>query len=45
MVGNLGRFTDGQWYRVKIDSRTASGEYRVKFIDFGNVCLASSFVG
>lgn len=32
-----GLFEDGEWYRVKIESRTPEGNARVSFIDFGNV--------
>lgn len=31
-----GKFSDEQWYRVRIGSTTRSGTYRVTFIDYGN---------
>jgi staphylococcal nuclease domain-containing protein 1 len=30
-------FSDGQWYRVKSEGRTVNKDFRVHFIDFGNV--------
>ena len=31
-----GQFNDGNWYRVRVESVTANGEYRVFFLDYGN---------
>ena len=31
-----GQFNDGNWYRVRIESVTSSGDYRVFFLDYGN---------
>lgn len=31
-----GLFSDGLWYRVRLEGMTASGEWRVQFMDFGN---------
>lgn len=31
-----GKFSDGQWYRVRIGSATKAQTFRVKFIDYGN---------
>jgi len=31
-----GRFNDGNWYRVRLESKTQDGQWRAHFIDFGN---------
>ena len=31
-----GQFNDGNWYRVRVESVTAAGDYRVFFLDYGN---------
>ena len=31
-----GQFNDGNWYRVRIESSTAAGDFRVFFLDYGN---------
>lgn len=31
-----GLFGDGAWYRVRLEGRTASGEWRAQFVDYGN---------
>ena len=31
-----GQFNDGNWYRVRVESATAAGDYRVFFLDYGN---------
>jgi staphylococcal nuclease domain-containing protein 1 len=31
-----GQFNDGNWYRVRVESSTAAGDFRVFFLDYGN---------
>jgi len=37
-----GLFSDGVWYRVRLEGWTASGEWRVQFMDFGNSDLLAA---
>lgn len=37
-----GLFTDGLWYRVRLEGMTASGEWRAQFMDYGNSDLLTA---